>query len=574
MTNRHRFGSRSPVRAGSLLLLAFLPVSGCFCEDPDLKKVAPKIEIIDPFVEGESPCAVLNIRECAYAFGDVEITSGRFFKFRIYNDSPIPLTVEAINVEGDPAFTLNGNLEFPLVVGPQADELEPTEITIRFTPTLESTVTGTVTIISDGENLEDGNPDDPSDDEHVVIDLTGNGLDLGRPEIVVSPEACNFGEVGVNVAAFCDVTIENIGTRDLSIDIVAFSSDTTLALDNTGNFDTALPGFGSQTFVFVPLFVAPGTATSVRLFANPPTPAAMTGTWIIGSNDPSRPEVEVPLNVQGAEAPTAIAEVLSINGTPNTNPSPQVQPLDDVTLTGVNSVASNVDGYIVSYHWEIVEQPAESSVILTSPDAETTGFQFDSASGTFTGLDVAGTFVIALTVTDDRDLVSTNEATVTLNSIPQEALHIQLTWDSPDYDFDLHVEKDGGPWCSQQSCYYGNCNASNSFFGRPEWDGLPGETDGDPSLDIDDLSGYGPENINIDAPVSGDYRIGVHAYSSLVDTETYATLKVFINGALAYEDSRLMASGRDFWEVSEVQWNNGAAIVFPVGNYSSNWSCP
>jgi hypothetical protein len=326
--------------------------------------------------------------------------------------------------------------------------------------------------------------------------------------------------------------------------------------------------------VFVPLFVAPGTATSVRLFANPPTPAAMNGTWIIGSNDPGRPSVEVPLQVLGAEAPTAIAEVASINAVPNDNPSPQVQPLDDVVLTGVNSVASNVGGSIVAYQWEIIEKPPESSVELTSPTAETTGFRFESGAGTFTGLDVAGTFVVGLTVTDDRDLSSTNEATVTLNSIPQDALHVQLTWDSPDYDFDLHVMKDGGPWCSQQSCYFGNCNASNSFFGRPEWDGLPGETDGDPSLDIDDLDGYGPENINIDVPVSGDYTIGVHAYSALVDTETYATLKVFINGALAYEDSRLMAAGRDFWEVSEVQWNNGAAIVFPVGNYATNWSCP
>ena len=101
-----------------------------------------------------------------------------------------------------------------------------------------------------------------------------------------------------------------------------------------------------------------------------------------------------------------------------------------------------------------------------------------------------------------------------------------------------------------------------------------GETGGDPSLDIDDLSGYGPENINIDFPTDANYRIGVHAYTSLVTTETYATIKIFINGALAYEDSRLVSTGRDFWEVAEVQWANGAAIVFPVGNYDSGWSCP
>jgi hypothetical protein len=562
-------------RIGTLLLLAFLPVSGCFCEQETFTEVAPVIELLDPFVQEQSPCAVDNVRECTYNFGEVEITSGRFFRFRIVNDSPIPLSVTNILVEGDPAFSLNDNFTFPLIVPPLDEEIEPTEVTVRFTPTLESNVSGTVTIMSDAVNLEEGDPEDPSDDEHVVVQMTGTGIDLGRPELVVTPASCDFGEVGVGVAAFCDVTLENIGSRDLQIEQTSFTAETPLASGDGGsNFDTALNGFGRQTLLFFPLFIAPGTATSVRLFANPPTPNAMSGTWIIPSNDVANPTVEVPLNVLGAEAPTAVAEVLSINGVTNNDPSPQVQPLDDVVLTGEHSVAANAMGTIVAWQWEIISQPNESSVVLTNPTGQTTGFQFDSAGGTFTGLDVAGTYEIGLTVTDDGTppLTSSNEATVVLNSIPQDALHVQLTWDSPDYDIDVHVIKDGGPWCSQQSCYYGNCKQTATL--RPEWDGVAGPTSGDPSLDIDDLSGYGPENVNIDVPVNGSYRVGVHAYSFTLTEEVFATLKIFINGALAFEDARLLAAGRDFWEVAEVQWNNGGAIVFPVGDYESSWSCP
>ena len=546
----------------TLCIVLPLPLAHCTCGEEELDRVAPKIEVSDKNDPDFSICEVDRVRECTFDFGEVPIGEGRFLKFLLKNPSPVELKIDTIYLsdDSDPSLEVSG--EIPELVPPDKETAEFVEVVVRFAPVVESAIVGTLVIESDAVNL--------NEDENVEITITGNGIDVGRPEILVTPNSCAFGEVGVGVTGFCDLSIENIGARDLQVTDLGFSSETPLYSED-GSGAVATYGFGTETIFPVPTFVAPGTATSLRLLVVPEGPSEYTGNLTIESNDPERPEVVVPLSVTGAQAPTAVAEIGSINGTPNADPSPQIKPLDDVVLTAVNSVAANADGSIVSWQWTIEEMPMESSITLSSPTSETTGFSFSSANGIYNGLDVAGTFVVSLQVTDDRGLVSSNDARVTINAIPQDALHVQLSWDSASYDIDLHLIKDSGAYCSADSCYYGNCKATS--LNRAEWDGVAGVTGGDPTLDIDDLSGYGPENINVDFPVDGTYTIGVHAYSFTIDP-TYATVKVFINGALAYEDARELSAGRDFWEVSEVQWANGAATVFPVNSYSSSWSCP
>jgi hypothetical protein len=65
----------------------------------------------------------------------------------------------------------------------------------------------------------------------------------------------------------------------------------------------------------------------------------------------------------------------------------------------------------------------------------------------------------------------------------------------------------------------------------------------------------------------------VHAYSANVSEPVIATVKIFINGGLAYEDAREMPNGNDFWEAAEVEWSGGAAIIYPVNEYEADWAC-
>ena len=111
---------------------------------------------------------------------------------------------------------------------------------------------------------------------------------------------------------------------------------------------------------------------------------------------------------------------------------------------------------------------------------------------------------------------------------------MQLSWDTDTNDLDLHTTKQGsdGRYCidaanttdpvdgllsedcdSGLDCNFAGCKAG-SYGDPPEWDGVAGRTAGDPMLDIDDLHGFGPENINVDAMPEGNYLVGVNTYSA------------------------------------------------------------
>src|SRR5690606_26986638 len=97
------------------------------------------------------------------------------------NPSPVRLLVESIRFEdgSDPAFSFDSALpsEVSSAVGVQGEA-----VSIRFSPQVQSPVTARLIIESDGENL--------NDDEAVVIEFVGGGLDRGQPAIEVDPAEC------------------------------------------------------------------------------------------------------------------------------------------------------------------------------------------------------------------------------------------------------------------------------------------------------------------------------------------------------------------------------------------------
>ncbi|MBL90321.1 MAG: hypothetical protein CMH56_00720 [Myxococcales bacterium] len=549
------------VLRSSFFWVVLFALSFVACQDEELTLVAPKIEIGTPESATESICAEDLVRDCAYDFGSVPIGEGRFYTFTIRNPSPVALNLYNVKFseDTDPAFAIEGEVPDAITA---SEGKEGVQITIKFVPTVASVVSGTLIIETNAVNIEEG--------ENVFIQFTGGGEDLGRPELHISPPECNFGSVGVGVEAFCSITVENVGQRELFIEGVSFAQENPAAPD-----PVFYPGG-----VLELVGIAPGTGVSVVLAAMPQQIGPVTGALELATNDPERPTATVPLSVLGASAPTAVAKIAKINGVTNTEAAPVIRPLDDVLLTGEESVPGTEDGYIATYLWELTEKPMESSATLSTPDAMTTQLQFDSANGTVNGIDVAGTFVVKLTVWDNFGAQSSNEATVTINSVPSDNFHIQLSWDVDANDMDLHLKRGTANYCSSdESCYYVNCK-STSFMGPPDWDNDGAQASaGDPVLDIDDLCGYGPENINIENPGDGEYTIGVHFYGNTgCDTQTESatntTIKVFVNGGLEAQYDRMMNANDDFWEVAKVQWNNGAATILPIDSYQGNWSCP
>jgi uncharacterized protein YfaP (DUF2135 family) len=196
--------------------------------------------------------------------------------------------------------------------------------------------------------------------------------------------------------------------------------------------------------------------------------------------------------------------------------------------------------------------------VLATPDGSSTTEVIDPGKA-FTSLfaDLAGSYTVQLVVENEVGLRSQPDV-CQFDAIPPKNLHIELIWDTGDSDMDLHLVQGGWEMFQMPGdCTY--CNPS------PAWEG------GDPILALDDRTGYGPENINIDAPADGDYDIWVHYFDDKGGGDSVATVRVWMNGEMTWEGSELM-TGRDAWHVGFVRWIHPDGTFSELANEPERWT--
>ena len=126
-------------------------------------------------------------------------------------------------------------------------------------------------------------------------------------------------------------------------------------------------------------------------------------------------------------------------------------------------------------------------------------------------LPLAGDYEVKLKVYDREGTASgdTRESVCQFKVVPTSKLHIQLVWDHPSNDQDLHLvylDKSHVICDKGADCYWSNKS--------PIWfDSDQAGAGANPRLDIDDTNGMGPENVNIDDPKPGIYRVYVHYFA-------------------------------------------------------------
>jgi hypothetical protein len=228
-------------------------------------------------------------------------------------------------------------------------------------------------------------------------------------------------------------------------------------------------------------------------------------------------------------------------------PNPAEALRDQVTFSGASSY--DPGGTRLTYDWTLRSKPAGSSATMPNGQAsapDRTGFVADQA----------GTYVARLIVTNTSGIAS-DPCDVTLDVVPGEELWVEMFWSQSGEDMDLHLIRGTGNLRTNQDCYYGNC-----LRGGLDWG--PGGADGNPSLDLDDIRGTGPENVNISAPENTTYHVWVHDFpSSVRNSATDVTVNVYLGGVLEFTDTRAISGEDTETEFAEIDWAAGTVRRVP-----------
>jgi len=355
----------------------------------------------------------------------------------------------------------------------------------------------------------------------------------------------DFGATTVGVAARRTFRIRNCARR-VNLEVTSITLG-----DGSGAFELDAP--------MQPVTLAPLDAQEVSV------------TFTPSSEDASR----ALLRVEAAMSDSA-ALALEARGTPNSCPTAEfvaalrggddaggpfrgqveMRPARHISFDAAESV--DPDGMVARYAWAMVKRPRESSTDF-EPNAKL------GTSSPYTGffVDAVGEYVVELSVTDDAGTESCEAARMRITAQPTEGIYVQLTWETPGdgdlsdragADLDLHYLHPMGRW---------DAEPYDIFWRNPTADwGIPGDDSDDPELEVDS-SDRGPESVGHDRPEFGlVYSVGVHQFSDSGFGPSFATLRIFLRGELAFERrGERLDEVDEFWDVGGIVWPSGQFIL-------------
>lgn len=417
----------------------------------------------------------------------------------------------AISSGSSPDFSLVDPPVLPASL-PVGDSLE---IEVQYLPQTSGSDHGGVDIFSDDM------ASDPVTHLTGAVSLRGNST----PQVCdlqVDPFAVNFGVVEIGDTPVMDVVVSNVGNGPCLLDSAVIST-------NSGADEFSLPQAPPPGTTFDP-------AETVQLTVGyqPADRGQDVGVLSLFANDKDTDEVRVDLNAfgifPGGEGPIAVCSADPVSLVPG----------QTVTWYGDQSYDTN-NRALTGYQWTVVSFPAGSAAAIQGTGANRT-----------TLVDLAGDYTAQLVVTNDIGQQSA-PCTATVTATPTEDLWVEMYWTHPGDDMDLHLLEPGGTPETSGDCYYANCTG---WF-PPDW-GVSGYDGDDPHLDLDDIPGTGPENINIANPADGLYTVFVNDFPGSTYTDPNpVTVNVYIDGALIDTFTNAISGEDHNWYVCTIDWPSG-----------------
>ncbi len=485
----------------------------------------------------------------------------------------------------------------------------------------------------------------------LKIPISGEGM---LPKMSLDNTELDFGNVWVGYSQTKDFIVSNwdgIGAGPLSIYKFEFSND-------LNSFSITQPDIRE-----LPILINPGDSLTVTVNFIPMEIRDYAAILTLHTDDPENKEAKVNLKGKGIEQPKNEPPIAKIYAKVNGEwiECNEDQPLDlavpgEVELSGKFSTDPNNDP-IIGFQWTIAKDENNKEIIPEGSD-----YCFDCALGRNTHFkdskkditkffgDIVGDYKIKLIVKDATTLES-NPAFCKIRGYAAQALHIELRWNTPLTDLDLHLINQSaisydpptsdGTFTCPCDCYTGNRNpdwgtpipyknicgsddtgnfedieelpfedsgsdeyccqnpngntcdpecipnygvdtvcigsndAGESYLARdpacykggrrciltcepdmgdPQYESA---IDDNPALDIDDVEGFGPENINIVSPSAGNYKITVYYFNDQGIGSSDAWIKLYINGINKPEwnfGPFTLQKSKQAWDVAIIQW--------------------
>lgn len=437
----------------------------------------------------------------------------------------------------------------------------------------------------------------PTSDKMQTANLVFHSTDLANPDatcklvansdvpcIKLSASKLDFGAGMIGVPVPKKITVQNCGGAELIVDGIALLASSP-SKDFTFDFKEMIAGAKGQC-AKVDAKSGPSKANPCILPVSGQTEFSVIYTPLAVSKKDTKGNPELDLAVAQVSSNASVKPDVQLQGYGVNSLCPtalvsvkegeEVIPQTTLHLFGSASKGAG-SATVKSYKWTSTQPIGSNQKFMPN----------DFTADPTIALNAAGSYQFCLDVTDSAGVKSCAPACVSVLVQPNNAIHVELLWDTPadldqtdtgvgaGADLDLHFanplasgpdldcDGTGDPWFN---------GTFDTFWldSAPNWGSANSKTD-DPFLALDDTDGAGPENLNIEQP-QGDannpfaYSVGVHYWNAHGFGKSFATVSIYVQSVLVEKIEKVMMNPLDMWYVGKVNWPNqvGGGSLPPV----------